>query len=64
MVPVSKDDKPLYNFIITFDNRTEPQCQRWQEEIGKEEIFQITGMPLHPMYSINKIMWIKKNQHT
>jgi len=44
MVPVSKDDKPLYNFIITFDNRTEPQFQRWQEEIGKEEIFQITGI--------------------
>lgn len=62
VVPVTKDGKPLYNFSVSFDKRTEPQCQWWQEEIGKEEIFQITGMPLHPMYTINKIMWLKENR--
>jgi len=62
VVPVTKDGRPLYNFSVSFDNRTESQYQWWQEKIGKEEIFQITGMPLHPMYSINKIMWLKENR--
>lgn len=62
VVPIAKDGRPFYNFIISFDSRTESQCQWWQEKIGKEEIFQITGMPLHPMYTINKIMWLKENR--
>jgi len=62
VVPVSRDGQSLYNFIISFDKRTETQYQWWQERMGKEEIFQITGMPLHPMYTINKIMWMKENQ--
>lgn len=62
VIPVSKDGKPLYNFSVSFDKRSEPQCQWWQQEIGKEEIFQITGMPLHPMYTINEIMWLKENR--
>ncbi len=58
VVPIAEDGRALYNFSVSFDSRTEPQCQWWQKKIGKEEIFQITGMPLHPMYTINKIMWL------
>ncbi len=62
VVPVGRDGELLYNFIITFDKRCKPQYQWWQEKVGKEKIFQITGMPLHPMYTINKIMWLKENE--
>lgn len=61
VVPVGKDGNELYSFIITFDARTQPQHQWWVENVGKQKVFQITGMPLHPMYTINKIMWLKEN---
>ena len=56
--------KELYDFIITFDQRTQPQCEWWREKLGARELFRITGMPLHPMYSVNKIQWIKENRET
>ncbi len=62
VVPVAKDGATLYNFVITFDDRTRPQYRWWKEEVGAEKIFHITGMPLHPMYSINKIMWFRENR--
>jgi xylulokinase len=62
VAPIGRDGTPLGNFIVTFDNRTEPQSAWWEHRLGKRKIFQITGMPLHPMYSINKIMWIRENR--
>ncbi len=62
VLPIDADGKPLYNFIITFDNRTLPQSAWWAETLGAERIFRITGMPLHPMYSLNKIMWLRANE--
>ena len=58
VLPIAADGTPLHNFIITFDNRTLPQSAWWANELGAERIFRITGMPLHPMYSLNKIMWL------
>ena len=51
----------LCNFIVTFDNRTIEQVSFWEKALGRDAVYCITGMPLHPMYSINKILWIKKN---
>jgi xylulokinase len=52
----------LCNFIVTFDNRTIEQVRFWERALSREEIFRITGMPLHPMYSINKILWLKEHE--
>ncbi|MCL4378662.1 MAG: FGGY family carbohydrate kinase [Actinobacteria bacterium] len=61
VIPVDKGGNSLYNAIVTFDARTSEQYEFWLNNFGKEKVFEITGMPLHPMYSINKIMWVKKN---
>jgi len=60
-VPVGRDGEALYNAVVTFDSRTKEQYEFWKRTLGEKKIFEITGMPLHPMYSINKIMWIKQN---
>ncbi|MBU4292945.1 MAG: hypothetical protein KJ770_02695 [Actinobacteria bacterium] len=62
VMPVDRTGECLYNAIVTFDGRTGEQYQFWKEGLGKKTIFEITGMPLNPMYSINKIMWLKKNR--
>lgn len=61
VVPISKKGEVLYNFVITSDTRALSQYKWWQKKISKKEIFRITGMPLHPMYTINKIIWFKEN---
>ena len=52
----------LCNFSVSFDHRTIPQAQWWEQHWGPEKLFKITGMPLHAMYSINKIMWYRENE--
>ncbi len=61
VVPVDKKGEPLNNFVVTFDDRTIAQARWWEERMGRKRIFKITGMPLHPMYSICKIQWFRKN---
>lgn len=61
VIPVDRRGCTLYNAIVTFDSRTKDQYEFWEKGLGRKRIFDVTGMPLHPMYSINKIMWIKKN---
>jgi xylulokinase len=61
-VPVDSAGRHLYNFIVTFDERTEEQCRWWERSFGRSRLFRITGMPLHPMYSINKMMWFLRRR--
>ena len=61
-VPVGQDGQPLDNLVVTFDARTMEAYRGWQASAGSQAIFEITGMPLHPMYSLNKIMWWKKHR--
>jgi xylulokinase len=56
VTPVARDGTILANSPVTFDGRTIPYMEEWQRKIGREELFRITGMPLHPMYTLNKIM--------
>lgn len=59
--PVSKSGECLANTLITFDGRTADAPNWWLKHKSKFDIAQITGMPLHGMYTINKIMWAKEN---
>jgi xylulokinase len=58
---VDRDAENLCNFIVTFDNRTVEQVKFWERTLSRASIYRATGMPLHPMYSINKILWIKEH---
>lgn len=62
VTPVSAGGDFLANSIVSSDNRTIPQANWWKENLGAKDIFQITGIPLHPMCTLNKIMWWKENR--
>ncbi|MEA3335750.1 MAG: FGGY-family carbohydrate kinase [Chloroflexota bacterium] len=62
VVPVDARGKPLYGFITAIDTRAEAQARWWAEEVGKERLFRITGVPLHPMYTVNKLMWLRERE--
>ncbi len=60
-VPVSKDGEVLYNSMLYMDHRGTKQAEALKEKLGKKEIMRLTGLNVHPMYTINKVMWLKDN---
>lgn len=61
VTPLDKNGKPLARSIISFDPRTRDIAPFWEEALGRRKIFSITGMPLHAMYTVLKIMWWRKH---
>lgn len=59
LIPLDSEGKALYNAIANFDTRAHEYVRFWKEKLDPLEIFQITGMPLHGMYTVNKILWIR-----
>jgi len=57
--PIAKDGTALSNSMTYVDNRGVQQTESWNRTLGKERVFQITGQPLHPGYSLPKLMWLK-----
>ena len=61
-VPISADGAVLYPPISWMDSRAEAQVKWWEANFDTELLYEITGMPLDPMYSINKILWLEENR--
>jgi xylulokinase len=62
VVPVDARGQPLRRFITALDTRAAEQARWWGERLGKEALYRITGMPLHPMYTANKLMWLRQRE--
>jgi xylulokinase len=58
---VSKSGECLTPSIVTFDARTADMPEWWLQHKPRFELAKLTGMPLHGMYSINKILWMRQN---
>ncbi|MBE5867747.1 MAG: carbohydrate kinase [Lachnospiraceae bacterium] len=52
---------PLYPVMLYTDPRGAEECRELAEQLGEKKIAGITGLRPHEMYSMPKIMWIKKN---
>ncbi|MCX6090813.1 MAG: FGGY family carbohydrate kinase [Candidatus Atribacteria bacterium] len=61
LIPIDKNGRALWNAIANFDTRAHPYINFWKEKADPLTFFQITGMPLHGMYTVNKILWLKEH---
>jgi len=61
VVPVDKNIVPLYNTLLGMDYRSAEQSRECSALIGERELFNITGMRPHPINSLTKVLWFKKN---
>lgn len=52
---------PLSPAMLYTDPRGSEECQSLCKILGRERIVSITGLNPHEMYSISKLMWVKKN---
>ncbi len=62
VTPIAKDGRTLHRGIVTFDARTAPLVPWWEKRVPRRKIFEITGMPLHGMYTASKILWWKRER--
>lgn len=62
IVPVDADNNSVRRSIIDFDPRGEKEIAQFCEHFGRENFFEISGMP--PLYigSLAKILWIRKHE--
>ncbi len=61
-LPLDEKGQWLYPAIVWFDSRTIEQHRWWEREGLGATVFAICGLPLDPIFSINKIMWLKEHE--
>lgn len=59
VVPLDENGDALMNAIANLDTRAVAQAQRLEQTIGQQRVFSLTGHPIHPMYTVPKLMWVK-----
>lgn len=56
------EGKPLHSAMLYTDPRGAEECAELVEKMGGRTIASITGLRPHEMYSISKIMWMKRHR--
>jgi xylulokinase len=60
--PLNRQGETLYNAITWYDRRSIKQAHHIERIIGKEKLFQITGLEPNSVFTLSKILWIKENE--
>lgn len=61
-VALDENDKPLLPAMLYTDARGSEETKELCAKLGEEKITHISGAKPHAMYSLPKIMWIKKHK--
>ena len=59
VTPVDATGQPLRPTILGMDTRTEAQNDWLRERFGGERLFARTGMPIHTVNTLPKLLWIE-----
>lgn len=62
MVLLDKSNKVLRPAIIWCDQRTQKQCDKIMDIIGRKRLIEITANPALTGFTAGKVMWVKDNQ--
>lgn len=60
--PLDEHNNILDHSPVSFDARTAGLVSWWEENVGRERIFEITGQPLAPLFTALKLQWMKQNK--
>jgi len=61
-VPLDAAGRPLYPIIAWYDDRSTPQCAALVAALGEVGIYRITGLPPTPIFSLNKLLWLRDHE--
>ncbi len=59
---VDRAGRCLTRSVVSFDARTAEFPAWWEQRRPRVDLARISGMPLHGMYSLNKIMWFRYHE--
>lgn len=62
VVPVDTDGYAMRPMILGMDTRTDEQNQWLQEKLGSKYLFEKTGMPIHTINTLPKLLWLKTHE--
>jgi xylulokinase len=62
VMPVDANGVPLCHAILGMDTRTTAENRWLAETFGPETLFQRTGMPMHTVNTITKLLWLKAHE--
>lgn len=62
VTPVDRKGTPLYNSITAVDGRTTSQANQLRDRMGAQRIYNMTGIPVNPTFSLSKIMWLREHE--
>jgi xylulokinase len=60
--PLDAEGRPTYEAIAWFDQRTQAQVDWLAQQIGRDHLFELTGLSLQPIFGLCKLLWLKENQ--
>jgi xylulokinase len=58
---VDNNGRALCNALVSSDIRANDLIKPWTDKFGEEKLYNITGHTPHPMFSLFKLLWIRKN---
>ncbi|MGQ9473411.1 MAG: FGGY-family carbohydrate kinase [Candidatus Caldatribacteriaceae bacterium] len=59
---LDKDGKILRPAILGMDMRAREESQDLQSHFGAEELLDLSGVPVHPLTSATKILWVRNHE--
>jgi len=62
IIPVDGGGVPIRRAILGMDTRTGNETRRLAERFGEETLFARTGMPMHTMNPITKLLWLHEHE--
>lgn len=61
-VAADSEGTPLYPAMLYTDPRGAEECRELCEKLGSRHIAHVTGLRPHEMYSLPKLMWLKRHE--
>jgi len=62
VMPVDADGRALRHAILGMDTRTGAENQWLVEQFGAETLFARTGMPVHTINTLPKLLWLQRHE--
>ena len=62
VVPVDVNGLALRPMILGMDTRTDAQNEWLKDRFGAQELFKRTGMPIHTINTLPKLLWLKEHE--
>ena len=62
VTPVTREGEILDHAPVSFDSRATGEARELAERVDPMKALRITGHPIDPMYTLPKLMWLKKHR--